>query len=318
MKRLVKKVAEHDADSRDFAIVCVGDKIYENVTHAMCLNDIYKDLGKKLYLNLQFRPQIEQFQIISDEEDTSVILAHRVELDHSIYYFYGYNNGQEMSEEEIKNKLGNLYDGYEIKNDLEHELTPKELSYYEDQDVINKMNKAIEEEEDGRTTATEDLVEIGFKKIGTGESTNYSCVVFDYGIGLYISRMPDYLQDFTEINGEDYLKSNFIEDFIDAVSKAKESAIAKTLISNGYNFDEDYSDDRMVFAKEVNGYTVAFDNENNQMNVNTEITDHGLVEYIQQAIGLENVEINDETLDIIEQIANSIDEEEFNISQLNV
>ena len=52
------------------------------------------------------------------------------------------------------------------------------------------------------------------------------------------------------------MKSNFIEDFIDAVSKAKESAIAKTLISNGYNFDEDYSDDRMVFAKEVNGYTV--------------------------------------------------------------
>lgn len=311
MKRLIKKVAEHDADSRDYAIVCVGDKIYENVTHAMCLNDIYKDLGKKLYLNLQFRPQIEQFQVISDEENTSVILAHRVEMDHSIYYFYGYNDGQEMSEDEIKSKLGNLYDGYKIKNDLEHELSPKELNYYEDQGAVDRMNKAIEKAEDERTTATEDLVGIGFREIANGTSTNDSCLVFDGGSGLYISRMPDYLQDFTEINGEDYLKPNFIEEFINAASKAQESSIAKTLISNGYVFDEDNSDDRMIFTKEVNGYTVAFDNENNQMNINTENTDRGLIEYIKQAIGLENIEINDETLGIIEQIANSIEEEEY-------
>ena len=307
MKRLIRKEAEHDVDSRDYAIVCVGDKIYENVTHAMCLNDIYKDLGKKMYLDLQYRPQIEQFQIISDEESTSVILAHRVELDHSIYYFYSYDDGQEMNEEDVKSKLGKLYDGYEIKNDLEHELTRKELNYYEDQGVIDKMNKTIEKAEDERTTVTEDLVGIGFKEIGTGESTNYSCMVFDGGSGLYILRMPDYLQNFTEINEDDYLKPNLIEDFINAVSKAKESSIARTLIDNGYEFDNDDSDDRMVFTKEINGYTVAFDSENNQMNVNTDLTDADLFNHIEEAIGLKGIEIDDETLNIVEQIANAAD-----------
>ena len=42
MKRL-KKIADHDVDSRDAALVIVGDKVYENVTHALCLNDIYKE-----------------------------------------------------------------------------------------------------------------------------------------------------------------------------------------------------------------------------------------------------------------------------------
>lgn len=307
MKRLIRKEAEHDVDSRDYAIVCVGDKIYENVTHAMCLNDIYKDLGKKLYLDLQYRPQIEQFQIISDEEDTSVILAHRVDLDNSIYYFYGYSNGQEMSEEEIKSQLGKLYSDYEIRNDLDHKLVPKELGYYYNQGVLDRMDEAIEKAKDEQTTATEDLIEIGFKEIGKGESTNYSCMVFDGGNGLYISRMPDYLQDFTEINDEDYLKPNFIEDFINAASKAKESSIARMLINNGYEFDNDDSDDRMIFTKEINGYTVAFDNEGNQINVNTDLTDADLFNHIEQTIGLKNIEINDETLDIVEQIANAAD-----------
>lgn len=307
MKRLIRKEAEHDVDSRDYAIVCVGDKIYENVTHAMCLNDIYKDLGKKMYMDLQYRPQIEQFQVISDEENTSVILAHRVELDHTIYYFYGYNDGQEMDEDTIKSKLGKLYDGYEIKNDLDHELTRKELNYYEDQGVTDKMDRAIEKAKDEQTTATEDLIEIGFKEIGKGESTNYSCMVFDGGSGLYISRMPDYMQDFTEINDEDYLKPNFIEDFINVASKAKESSIARTLINNGYEFDNDDSDYKMVFAKEINGYTVAFDNENNQINVNTDLTDADLFNPIEEAIGLKGIEIDDETLNIVEQIANAAD-----------
>ena len=54
MKRL-KKIADHDADSRDAALVIVGDKVYENVTHALCLNDIYKELGEKLYIDLHMQ-----------------------------------------------------------------------------------------------------------------------------------------------------------------------------------------------------------------------------------------------------------------------
>ena len=190
MKRLIRKEAEHDVDSRDYAIVCVGDKIYENVTHAMCLNDIYKDLGKKMYMDLQYRPQIEQFQIISDEEDTSVILAHRVDLDNSIYYFYGYNNGQEMSEEEIKSQLGKLYSDYEIRNDLDHKLVPKELGYYYNQGVLDRMDEAIEKAKDEQTTATEDLIEIGFKEIGKGESTNYSCMCLMVEVDCIFQECP--------------------------------------------------------------------------------------------------------------------------------
>ena len=119
MKRL-KKIADHDVDSRDAALVIVGDKVYENVTHALCLNDIYKELGEKLYIDLQYRPDIEQFQIISDKKDTSVILAHKVDNYDSVYYFYGYNDGNEMSDSEIESKLQKVFPKYDIKNDLEH------------------------------------------------------------------------------------------------------------------------------------------------------------------------------------------------------
>ena len=304
MKRL-KKIADHDADSRDAALVIVGDKVYENATHALCLNDIYKELGEKLYIDLQYRPDIEQFQIISDKKDTSVILAHKVDNYDSIYYFYGYNDGNEMSDSEIESKLQKVFPKYNIKNDLEHELTPEEANSYDYEEKIKDMCKAIDKEIEENGTVDDALEEVGFQDYEDCYLTNGSCVVMSSGNGIYVDRMPDYLQNFENINSAGKVKPQHIEEFLEAVKNEPPSKIGEAFRNHGYEMID--GDKTINFIKRFNETDVQFEISDNEKDFDISyVGDDETEEYLKELIGtLNNIYVTDELLDKIDENLNT-------------
>ena len=300
MKRL-KKIADHDVDSRDAALVIVGDKVYENVTHALCLNDIYKELGQKIYVDLQYRPDIEQFQIISEKKDTSVILAHKVDNYDSVYYFYGYDDGKEMSDSEIESKLQKVFPKYNIKNDLEHELTPEEANSYDYNEKIDNMNKAIDKEKEEQGTINDALKEIGFETYDDEYLTNGSCVVMSSGNEIYVDRMPDYLQNFENINSAGKVKPQHIEEFLEAVKNEPPSKIGEAFRNHGYEMLDD--DKTINFTKQFNQTDLQFEISDSEDSFDIlYVSDCETEEYLKELIGtLKNIEITNELLDKIDE-----------------
>lgn len=121
MKRLVKR-AEHDWNNRDVAVLYVEEKVYEDATHAICLQRYMEDNEIDNNLNAKDRPEMEMFSEISKMHGgQDVILAHRVDNADAIYYIYGLYNGKEMSDNKIQYLLGEVYPEYRIVNDLEHD-----------------------------------------------------------------------------------------------------------------------------------------------------------------------------------------------------
>ena len=304
MKRL-KKIADHDVDSRDAALVIVGDKVYENVTHALCLNDIYKELGQKIYVDLQYRPDIEQFQIISEKKDTSVILAHKVDNYDSVYYFYGYDDGKEMSDSEIESKLQKVFPKYNIKNDLEHELTPEEANSYDYNEKIDNMNKAIDKEKEEQGTINDALKEIGFETYDDEYLTNGSCVVMSSGNEIYVDRMPDYLQNFENINSAGKVKPQHIEEFLEAVKNEPPSKIGEAFRNHGYEMLDD--DKTINFTKQFNQTDLQFEISDSEDSFDIlYVSDCETEEYLKELIGtLKNIEITNELLDKIDENLNT-------------
>ena len=143
MKRLIK--AEHDWNNRDLAIVYIDGQVYEDATHAMCLQRYISDNDIKEELNsLQFRPDMEQFAEVSKMYGgQDVILAHRVDRADSIYFIYGLRNGNEMSDSEIKSDLSEVYPDYKIINDLEHD--DNDNHGYNEEEQIDKGVQRIDD-----------------------------------------------------------------------------------------------------------------------------------------------------------------------------
>ena len=304
MKRL-KKIVFYDVVSRDVALVIVGDKVYENVTHALCLNDIYKELGQKIYVDLQYRPDIEQFQIISEKKDTSVILAHKVDNYDSVYYFYGYDDGKEMSDSEIESKLQKVFPKYNIKNDLEHELTPEEANSYDYNEKIDNMNKAIDKEKEEQGTINDALKEIGFETYDDEYLTNGSCVVMSSGNEIYVDRMPDYLQNFENINSAGKVKPQHIEEFLEAVKNEPPSKIGEAFRNHGYEMLDD--DKTINFTKQFNQTDLQFEISDSEDSFDIlYVSDCETEEYLKELIGtLKNIEITNELLDEIDENLNT-------------
>lgn len=121
MKRLVKH-AEHDWNNRDVAVLYVEEKVYEDATHAICLQRYMEDNEIDNDLNAKDRPEMEMFSEISKMHGgQDVILAHRVDNADAIYYIYGLCDGKEISDNKIQYLLGEVYPEYRIVNDLEHD-----------------------------------------------------------------------------------------------------------------------------------------------------------------------------------------------------
>ena len=143
MKRLFK-TAVHDWNNRDMAIVYVNGEVYEDATHAICLQRYFQDNDMNDYkVYLGSRPQFEVFKDLSkDNNGQDVILAHRVDKADAIYFIYGLNDGRQLSDSEIKSDLEKIYPDYEIINDLAHDGNNHG---YNEREQINKgvdrMNK---------------------------------------------------------------------------------------------------------------------------------------------------------------------------------
>ena len=143
MKRLFKKAA-HDWNNRDMAIVYVDGEVYEDATHAICLQRYFTDHGEDFKVYLGSRPQFEIFKDLSkDNNGQDVILAHRVDNVDSIYFIYGLNDGRQLSDSEIKSDLEKIYPDRKIYSDMEH--IEGDNHGYDEREQINKgvdrMNK---------------------------------------------------------------------------------------------------------------------------------------------------------------------------------
>ena len=173
MKRL--KTAEHDWNNRDMAILYVDGEIYEDVTHAMCLQRYLNDIGEEEQLeSLQFRPDFEQFSEISEMNDgQDVILAHRVDNADSIYFIYGLNDGKEMSDNEIINLLDEVYPEYKIINDLEHD--DDDNHGYDEEEQVEKGKQRIEDYQNGNFIKY--LNDAGYKKANDEMYYNNYCLI---------------------------------------------------------------------------------------------------------------------------------------------
>lgn len=174
MKRLVKR-AEHDMNNRDLAIVYVDGQIYEDATHALCLQEYVKnnDIEEELK-SLQFRPDFEQFSEISEMNGgQDVILAHRVDNVDSIYFIYGLNDGEKMSDNEIVNILGKVYPGYKIIDDLEHDVNDNHG--YDEEEQVEKGKQRIEDYQNGNFIKY--LNDAGYKKANNEMYYNNYCLI---------------------------------------------------------------------------------------------------------------------------------------------
>ena len=173
MKRL--KTAEHDWNNRDLAIVYIDGEVYEDVTHAMCLQKYFQDNDIEEELeSLQFRPDFEQFSEISEMNDgQDVILAHRVDNVDSIYFIYGLNDGKEMSDNEIINLLDEVYPEYKIINDLERD--DDDNHGYDEEEQVEKGKQRIEDYQNGNFIKY--LNDAGYKKANDEMYYNNYCLI---------------------------------------------------------------------------------------------------------------------------------------------
>ena len=204
MKRLVKR-AEHDMNNRDTAIVYISGKVYEDATHALCLQEYVKDnnIDEELE-SLQFRPDFEQFSEISEMNGgQSVILAHRVDNVDSIYFIYGLNNGKKMSDNEIIDILDKVYPDYKIINDFEHDNDDNHG--YDEKEQVEKGKQRIEDYQNGNFIKY--LNDAGYKKVNNEMYHNNYCLIminnddktFTFK-GMLQTNFDDFVFDFYSVN----------------------------------------------------------------------------------------------------------------------
>lgn len=204
MKRLVKR-AEHDMNNRDLAIVYVDGQIYEDATHALCLQKYVKDNDIEEELkSLQFRPDFEQFSKISKiNGGQDVVLAHKVDNVDTIYYIYGLYDGKEMSDNEIINILDKVYPEYKIVNDFEHDNDDNHG--YDEEEQVEKGKQRIEDYKNGNVIKY--LNDAGYKKANNEMYYNNYCLIiidnddktFTFK-GMLQTDFDDSVFDFSSVN----------------------------------------------------------------------------------------------------------------------
>ena len=203
MKKLLKKAA-HDFNNRDMAIVYIDGEVYEDSTHAICLQKYLNDTGQGNIKNFKDRPEVEIFSEISKEHGgQDVILAHRVDNADSIYFIYGLNDGKEINDDEIINLLGEVYPEYKIINDLEHD--DDDNHGYDEEKQVEKGKQRIEDYQNGNFIKY--LNDAGYKKVNDEMYYNNYCLIkidnddktFTFK-GMLQTDFDDFIFEFYSIN----------------------------------------------------------------------------------------------------------------------
>lgn len=192
-------------NNRDLAIVYVDGQIYEDATHALCLQEYVKDNDIEEELkSLQFRPDFEQFSKISKiNGGQDVVLAHKVDNVGTIYYIYGLYDGKEMSDNEIINILDKVYPEYKIVNDFEHDNDDNHG--YDEEEQVEKGKQRIEDYKNGNVIKY--LNDAGYKKANNEMYYNNYCLIiidnddktFTFK-GMLQTDFDDSVFDFSSVN----------------------------------------------------------------------------------------------------------------------
>lgn len=179
MSRLKK--ADHDIANRDQAVIYIDGNFYEDVTHAACLKKFIEETGYKDSIkSVQYRPDFEKFQAISEDVGT-VVLGHIASKENAIFLIYGIIDGEtcEFADipDDVKNEFKKHYN-LEVADEMKHNLQlGDENDPYKD-DYEKNTDKAIERmrslRNENYNKMVEKLTNDGFKKEKIDDTTVYT------------------------------------------------------------------------------------------------------------------------------------------------
>ena len=247
MKRLIKQ-ATHDWNNRDMAIVYVDGEVYEDAIHGICLQRYLEEHGSNQKVFLGNRPDIEWFMSVSEMNGgQDVILAHRVDKADSVYFIYGLNNGQQLSDEQIKKDLSKVYPDYEIINDIEHDDNDNH-GYDEEEQMDKGRERLIDFEQEDFKEALETF---SYKRFSSYRFYNeFSVINYKDKNAFDIRTIVKVNLDGTNTNERNDFDMNYIYRYLDDIEN--QCSLVYDLISKyGFKLDENQLENEMVYSKEI-------------------------------------------------------------------
>ena len=223
----MQKFSAHDVVNRDAAIMYIDGKFYEDVTHAAAFQQYLKDIDYKNLKSVKMRPDFNDFEKFSQENNVDIILGHLVKKEDAVYIIYGFEDGIPVEFNSISQDIKNKFES-------EYNLPVEDESVHEDSDYNpyaidlkkkkKKTNDRIRELElDQRQDFYSQLESLGYyykedQGYYTNESINlridddgYTSVTINYiGGEEYMTSVEDLFEDLkTELELEDieYLTS---------------------------------------------------------------------------------------------------------------
>ena len=223
----MQKFSAHDVVNRDAAIIYIDGKFYEDVTHAAAFQQYLKDINYKNLKSVKMRPDFNDFEKFSQENNVDIILGHLVKKEDAVYIIYGFEDGIPVEFNSISQDIKNKFES-------EYNLPVEDESVHEDSDynpyandlteIEKKTNNRIRELElDQRQDFYSQLESLGYyykedQGYYTNESINlridddgYTSVTINYiGGEEYMTSVEDLFEDLkTELELEDieYLTS---------------------------------------------------------------------------------------------------------------
>lgn len=223
----MQKFSAHDVVNRDAAIMYIDGKFYEDVTHAAAFQQYLKDIDYKNLKSVKMRPDFNDFEKFSQENNVDIILGHLVKKEDAVYIIYGFEDGIPVEfnsiSQNIKNKFENEYN-LPVEDESVHEDSDYNPYANDLTEIEKKTNDRVRELElEQRQDFYSQLESLGYyykedQGYYTNESINlridddgYTSVTINYiGGEEYMTSVEDLFEDLkTELELEDieYLTS---------------------------------------------------------------------------------------------------------------
>ena len=133
----MQKFSAHDVVNRDAAIMYIDGKFYEDVTHAAAFQQYLKDINYKNLKSVKMRPDFNDFEKFSQENNVDIILGHLVKKEDAVYIIYGFEDGIPVEFNSISQDIKNKFES-------EYNLPVEDESVHEDSDYNPYANDLIE------------------------------------------------------------------------------------------------------------------------------------------------------------------------------
>ena len=133
----MQKFSAHDVVNRDAAIMYIDGKFYEDVTHAAAFQQYLKDIDYKNLKSVKMRPDFNDFEKFSQENNVDIILGHLVKKEDAVYIIYGFEDGIPVEFNSISQDIKNKFES-------EYNLPVEDESVHEDSDYNPYANDLTE------------------------------------------------------------------------------------------------------------------------------------------------------------------------------